>query len=120
MSKIALEAEAAMFHRDKFNELRRLTPKPTTTVQTTSIAAVDASFAQMAAAIITLTTTGRCVIRFFTPSLNSKHSYMYILLGVQPSSLWNSDFSVTFIDGLLITFTAATTLGLCIYKLLYV
>ena len=74
MSKIALEAEAAMFHRDKFNELRRLTPKPTTTVQTTSIAAVDASFAQMAAAIITLTTTGRCVIRFFTPSLNSKHS----------------------------------------------
>jgi pyruvate kinase len=59
MSKIALEAEAAMFHRDRFNELRRLTPKPTTTVQTTAIAAVDASFAQMAAAIITLTTTGR-------------------------------------------------------------
>ena len=59
MSKIALEAEAALFHRSRFDELRRLTPKPTTTVQTTSIAAVDASFAQNAAAIITLTTTGR-------------------------------------------------------------
>ena len=61
MSKIALEAEAAVFHRNRFDELRRLTPKPTTTVQTTAIAAVDASFAQNAAAIITLTTTGRCV-----------------------------------------------------------
>jgi pyruvate kinase len=59
MSKIALEAEAALFHRNRFDELRRLTPKPTTTVQTTAIAAVDASFAQNAAAIITLTTTGR-------------------------------------------------------------
>ena len=59
MSKIALEAEAALFHRDRFDELRRLTPKPTTTVQTTAIAAVDASFSQHAAAIITLTRTGR-------------------------------------------------------------
>ncbi len=59
MSKICLEAEAAMFHRVVFDELRLLTPKPTTTVQTTAIAAVDASFQQSAAAIITLTTTGR-------------------------------------------------------------
>ena len=59
MSKIALEAEAALFHRNRFDELRHLTPKPTTTVQTTAIAAVDAAFAQNAAAIITLTTTGR-------------------------------------------------------------
>ena len=83
MSKIALEAEAAMFHRDRFNELRRLTPKPTTTVQTTAIAAVDASFAQMAAAIITLTTTGRYIIPFFTSSLNE---YIILARNVRPSS----------------------------------
>ena len=65
MVKIALEAEAAVFHRNRFNELRLLTPKPTTTVQTTSIAAVDASFAQNAAAIITLTTTGRYCIYIY-------------------------------------------------------
>ena len=59
MSKIAPEAEAALFHRNRFDELRRLTPKPTTTVQTTAIAAVDASFAQNVAAIITLTMNGR-------------------------------------------------------------
>ena len=59
MRKICLEAEAAKFHRMGFDELRHLTPKPTMTVQTTAIAAVDASFQQNAAAIITLTTTGR-------------------------------------------------------------
>ena len=63
MGKIALEAEAALFHRSKFNELRMLTPKPTTTVQTTAIAAVDAAFQQHAAAIITLTTTGKYVLK---------------------------------------------------------
>ena len=61
MSKVCLEAEAAMFHRVVFDELRHLTPKPTLTVTTTAIAAVDASFRQNAAAIITLTTTGRYV-----------------------------------------------------------
>ena len=59
MSKIALEAEVAMFHHYRFDEIRHLTPKPTTTVQTTAIAAVEASFSQNAAAIITLTMTGR-------------------------------------------------------------
>ncbi len=59
MHKICCEAEAAMFHRVVFDDLRRLTPKPTNTLTTTSIAAVDAAFSQTAAAIICLTTTGR-------------------------------------------------------------
>lgn len=59
MHRICCEAEAAMFHRVTFDELRLLTPKPTETMITTAIAAVDAAFAQSAAAIICLTTTGR-------------------------------------------------------------
>ncbi len=58
MSKICLEAEAAMFHNNVFDELRSLIPKPTPTVQTVAVASVDASFQQAASAIITLTTTG--------------------------------------------------------------
>ena len=58
MHKICCEAEAAMFHRVVFDELRQLTPTPTMTTQTTAIAAVDAAFAQNAAAIMCLTTTG--------------------------------------------------------------
>ena len=66
MSKICLEAEAAMFHRVVYHELRDLTPTPTSTTTTTSIAAVDASFSQNCAAIICLTTTGRwATIRMF-------------------------------------------------------
>ena len=61
MSQICLEAEAVRFHTVMFNELRRLTPKPSPTVTTIAIAAVDASFQQNAAAIVTLTTTGRFV-----------------------------------------------------------
>jgi pyruvate kinase len=59
MDKICCEAEAAMFHRVVFDELRQLTSKPTETMITTAIAAVDASFSQNAAAIVCLTTTGR-------------------------------------------------------------
>ena len=58
MSQICLEAEAAMFHNNVFDELRSLVPKPTPTVQTVAVASVDASFQQSASAIITLTTTG--------------------------------------------------------------
>ena len=61
MRRVCLEAESAMFHRVVFDELRHLTPKPTLTVTTAAIAAVDAAFQQNAAAIITLTTTGRYV-----------------------------------------------------------
>lgn len=59
MHRICVEAEAAMFHRVVFDELRLLTPKPTETTQTTAIAAVDAAFSQNTAAIICLTTTGK-------------------------------------------------------------
>ena len=59
MHKICCESEAAMFHRVVFDELRLLTPKPTETLLTTAIAAVDAAFSQNAAAIMCLTTTGR-------------------------------------------------------------
>ena len=59
MSKIALEAEATMFHRTKFDEMCKLTPTPINTVQSTTMAAVNASFQQHAAAIVTVTVTGR-------------------------------------------------------------
>ena len=62
MNKVCLEAEAAMFHRVVFDELRHLATKPTPTIRTAAIAAVDASFQQNAAAIIILTTTGRYVV----------------------------------------------------------
>lgn len=57
--QIAREAEAAMFHRQMFEELRRtshLTRDPTETV---AIGAVEASFKCCASAIIVLTKTGR-------------------------------------------------------------
>uniref|UniRef100_A0A3B5QFX1 Pyruvate kinase n=1 Tax=Xiphophorus maculatus TaxID=8083 RepID=A0A3B5QFX1_XIPMA len=56
---IAREAEAAMFHRQTFEELRRtsnLTRDPTESV---AIGAVEASFKCCASAIIVLTKTGR-------------------------------------------------------------
>jgi len=61
MSSVCFEAEAAMFHRVMYHELRDLTPTPTPTTTTTAIAAVDASFSQNCVAIICLTTTGKCV-----------------------------------------------------------
>ena len=64
MRKICCESEAAIFHRVVFDELRLLTPKPTETVVTTAIAAVDAAFSQNAAAILCLTTTGRYSTEF--------------------------------------------------------
>ena len=65
MHKICCEAEAAMFHRIVFDELRQLTPTPTETTQTTAIASVDAAFAQNAAAIMCLTTTGGSVVELY-------------------------------------------------------
>lgn len=58
--QIAREAEAAMFHRQMFEELRRtshLTRDPTETI---AIGAVEASFKCCASAIMVLTKTGRC------------------------------------------------------------
>uniref|UniRef100_A0A674E0Y7 Pyruvate kinase n=1 Tax=Salmo trutta TaxID=8032 RepID=A0A674E0Y7_SALTR len=57
--KIAREAEAAMYHRQMFEEIRRtshLTRDPTESV---AIGAVEASFKCCASAIIVLTKTGR-------------------------------------------------------------
>jgi pyruvate kinase len=59
MHKIAREAESAVYHRQLVVELRDLTPRPTDITHTTAMAAVDASVNSMAAAIITLTRTGR-------------------------------------------------------------
>lgn len=52
--------------------LWRLISKSTTTIQTTAISAVDSELSQNAAAIITLTTTGRLVIKL---TLNVCMSY---------------------------------------------
>ena len=59
MNKVCLEAEATLFCRTKFEERCKLTPEHITTVETAAIAAVNASYQQNAAAIITVTASGR-------------------------------------------------------------
>ena len=59
MASVCREAEAAMFHRIKFNDLIRTVPVPSVTGETLAIAAVNAAYQQNAGAIICLTTTGR-------------------------------------------------------------
>ncbi|XP_015358259.1 pyruvate kinase PKLR isoform X1 [Marmota marmota marmota] len=56
---IAREAEAAVYHRQLFEELRRAAPLSRDPTEVTAIGAVEASFKCCAAAIIVLTTTGR-------------------------------------------------------------
>uniref|UniRef100_A0ACB8G6U3 Uncharacterized protein n=1 Tax=Sphaerodactylus townsendi TaxID=933632 RepID=A0ACB8G6U3_9SAUR len=56
---IAREAEAAMYHQQLFQELRRLTPLSQDPTEVTAIGAVEASFKCCAAAIVVLTTSGR-------------------------------------------------------------
>uniref|UniRef100_A0A668TNR6 Pyruvate kinase n=1 Tax=Oreochromis aureus TaxID=47969 RepID=A0A668TNR6_OREAU len=57
---IAREAEAAMFHRQVFEELRRLSHLTRDPTESVAIGAVEASFKCCASAIIVLTKTGRC------------------------------------------------------------
>ncbi|MGH0182489.1 UNVERIFIED_CONTAM: hypothetical protein FKN15_009315 [Acipenser sinensis] len=59
MHSIAREAEAAVFHKQQFEELRRLTPLTSDPTEVTAIGAVEASFKSNAGAIIVLTTSGR-------------------------------------------------------------
>ncbi|XP_078360531.1 pyruvate kinase PKM-like [Oculina patagonica] len=67
MHKICREAEAAIFHRQLFDDLRHTMRRVTDTHETTAIAAVAASFTANAACIICLThrgTTAEVVSRF--------------------------------------------------------
>ncbi|RVE74795.1 hypothetical protein OJAV_G00025500 [Oryzias javanicus] len=55
---IAREAEAAMFHRQVFEDLRRSTPHCSDPAEAIAIGAVEASFKSLASAIIVLTGSG--------------------------------------------------------------
>uniref|UniRef100_A0A8C5FG98 Pyruvate kinase n=2 Tax=Gadus morhua TaxID=8049 RepID=A0A8C5FG98_GADMO len=59
MHSICREAEAAIFHQQLFEELRRLTPLSYDPTEVTAIGAVESSFKCYAGAIIVLSTTGR-------------------------------------------------------------
>jgi len=59
MHVICKEAEAAMYHTKFFEEIQRVTPKPTDTAHTIAIAATSAAVSCRASAILLITTTGR-------------------------------------------------------------
>lgn len=59
MHSICREAEAAIFHQQLFEELRRLTPLSSDPTEVTAIGAVESSFKCCAGAIIVITTSGR-------------------------------------------------------------
>ncbi|XP_028911580.1 pyruvate kinase PKLR [Ornithorhynchus anatinus] len=56
---IAREAEAAVYHRQLFEELRRAAPLTRDPTEVTAVGAVEAAFKCCAAAIVVLTTSGR-------------------------------------------------------------
>lgn len=69
MHKICREAEAAIYHRQLFDDLRHTMNRVADTHETTAIAAVAASFTANAACIICLTHTGKTaeVVSRFRP-----------------------------------------------------
>lgn len=64
VAQIAREAEAAIYHKQLFEELRMLTPRPTDVTHTTALAAVEAAVNCMAACIVVITSSGRSVSVF--------------------------------------------------------
>lgn len=65
LAQICREAEAAIFHQQLFEELRRLTPLSSDPTEVTAIGAVESSFKCCAGAIIVLTTSGRCAYQTY-------------------------------------------------------
>jgi pyruvate kinase len=59
MHEIAREAEACIFHRELFENLRYFTKPPLDQMQSTAIAAVEAAFRSFASIIVVLTHSGR-------------------------------------------------------------
>ena len=59
MAKICREAEASVYHRQLFEELRTLTPMAADITRDTALAAVEASINCLAGCIIVCTTSGR-------------------------------------------------------------
>ena len=73
--QIAREAEAAIYHKQLFEELRMLTPRPTDVTHTTALAAVEAAVNCMAACIVVITSSGRSVsvsVSFINYKLGSR------------------------------------------------
>lgn len=70
LCQICREAEAAIFHQQLFEELRRLTPLSCDPTEVTAIGAVESSFKCCAGAIIVLTNSGRYTDQ---PSQRQKH-----------------------------------------------
>ncbi|CAF1339454.1 unnamed protein product [Didymodactylos carnosus] len=59
MHEIAREAEACLFHRELFENLRYFTKPPLDQIQSTAIAAVEAAFRSFASIIVVLTHSGK-------------------------------------------------------------
>ncbi|CAF1217691.1 unnamed protein product [Rotaria sordida] len=59
MHQIAREAEACLFHRELFENLRYFTKPPLDQIQSTAIAAVEAAFRSFASIIVVLTHSGK-------------------------------------------------------------
>lgn len=59
MAKTCKEAEAALWHRNLFNDLVNTTPTPLDTASSIAIAASEAAAKSRAAAVIVITTSGR-------------------------------------------------------------